>query len=121
MNKTLRLATVGEAAIGVALLIIPSLVSRLLLGVELTGVSVPIAHVAGIALIGLVMGCWPGSTALVGMLTYSGLVTLYLVYLGICGEWVGLLLWPAVAVHAILTILLVFAWFKERKSPKANM
>lgn len=89
MKKTLRLAAVGEAAIGVGLLIIPSLVSRLLLGVELTGVSVPVARVAGIALIGLVMSCWPGSTALVGMSTYSGLVTLYLAYLGICGEWSG--------------------------------
>jgi hypothetical protein len=48
------------------------------------------------------------------MLCYSLLVTLYLAYLGIRGEWVGVLLWPAVAIHAILTILLVRAWLKDQ-------
>ena len=37
------------------------------------------------------------------MLTYNALATLYLVYLGIGGEWVGRLLWPAVVLHAVLT------------------
>jgi hypothetical protein len=40
------------------------------------------------------------------MLTYSALVTLYLLYFGIRGEWVGPLLWPVVVLHAILTLLL---------------
>ena len=37
---------------------------------------------------------------------------LYLVYLGIGGEWVGSLVWPAVAAHAVLTFLLARGWFK---------
>jgi len=45
------------------------------------------------------------------MLSYSLLVKLYLVYLGIGGEWVGKLLWPTVVVHAVVTILLARAWF----------
>ena len=49
------------------------------------------------------------------MLTYSALVTLYLLYLGIRGEWVGPLLWPAVVLHAVLTLLLARAWCKTRK------
>jgi hypothetical protein len=48
-------------------------------------------------------------------LTYNTLVTGYLIYLGIGGEWSGKLLWPAALVHAVLTILLVYAWFKERE------
>jgi hypothetical protein len=48
------------------------------------------------------------------MLCYSLLATLYLAYLGIRGEWVGVLLWPAVVIHAILTILLVRASFKDQ-------
>jgi hypothetical protein len=71
--------------------------------------------VTGIALIALGIGCWPGSTALAGMLTYSALATLYLLYLGMRGEWVGPLLWPAVVLHAILTTLLARAWFQLRK------
>jgi hypothetical protein len=42
------------------------------------------------------------------------LATLYLAYLGLRREWVGSLLWPAVAVHALLTALLAPAWFHER-------
>lgn len=46
------------------------------------------------------------------MLGYSILATFFLGYLGIVGDWAGLLLWPAVAVHALLTILLAQAWRK---------
>ena len=117
----LVLAAVSEAATGVALIIVPSLVGRLLLGAELIGVTIPVARVAGIALIALGLACWPGSEAtgtptwaLRAMLCYSLLITLYFAYLGIGGEWVGSLLWPAVVVHAILTILLVRAWLKDQ-------
>ena len=118
MKKVLTLAAVAEAATGAALLIVPSLVGRLLLGVELTGVSIPIARVTGIALIALGVACWPGRTALCGMLTYSAAVTLYLLYLGIRGEWVGLLLWPAVVLHTVLTVLLALAWFKKPQAER---
>jgi hypothetical protein len=50
------------------------------------------------------------------MLTYSLLVTLYLLYLGVRGEWVGPLLWPAVAVHTALTMLLVGPLFRAAKA-----
>jgi len=45
-------------------------------------------------------------------LTYSTLVTAYLLFLGVRGEWVGPLLWPAVAIHALLTLLLARLWLK---------
>ena len=115
MKKLLTLTAVAEAATGLALLVAPSLVARLLLGTELTGVSIPIARVAGIALIALGVACRPGATALCGMLTYSVLATIYLGYLAIDGQWVGPLLWPVVALHAVLTLLLAAAWFKARK------
>jgi hypothetical protein len=116
MKRVLTVAAVAEVATGMALLIVPSLVVRLLLGAELTGGSIPVARVLGIALLALGVGCWPGSTALCGMLTYSALVTLYLSYLGLVGGFTGILLWPAVVLHAILTILLAREWFKSRKS-----
>jgi hypothetical protein len=65
-------------------------------------------------MIALGAACWPGP-ALLGMLTYGALVTLYLLYLGIRSEWVGPLLWPAVVLHAVLTLLLARAWCKTRK------
>ena len=113
MKKVLVLAAVSEAATGMALLIVPSLVGRLLLGTGLTGVSIPVARVAGIALIALGIACLPG-LALVGMLTYSALATIYLAYIGVCGEWVGPLLWPAVILHVVLTALLTRLYFKSQ-------
>ena len=114
MKKVLTVAAVVEVATGMALLIVPSLVGRLLFGAEFTGVANPAARVTGIALLALGVGCWPGSTALCGVLTYGALATLYLAYLGVIGEWVGPLLWPAVVLHGILTVLLAQACFQSR-------
>jgi hypothetical protein len=108
MKKVLILAAVSEAATGLALLIVPSLVGQLLLGEELTGIAIPVARVAGIALIALGVACWPG-TPMIGMLIYSVAVTLYLAYVGIAGGLTGILLWPAVVLHVILTALLAWA------------
>ena len=58
MKRLLPLAAVVEMATGVALLVVPLLVGRLLLGAELAGVSIPVARMAGIALIALGIGCW---------------------------------------------------------------
>ena len=108
MKRPLVLAAVGEAATGLALLIVPSLVGQLLLGAELTGIAVILARVAGIALVALSVACWPG-TPLIGMLIYSAAVTLYLAYVGLAGGSSGVLLWPAVVLHVILTALLTRA------------
>ena len=105
MKNLLTLVAIAEAATGAALLLVPSIVVRLLLGSEPSGISIPVAAVTGIALFALSVGCWPGPASL-GMLTYSTLVTAYLLHLGIRGEWVGPLLWPALVVHAVVTVLL---------------
>ena len=118
-TKTLIFAATGESATGLALLVVPSVVGRLLLGTDLNGVSIPIARVAGIALISLGVACWPDATALCGMLTYSVLVTVYLGYVAIGGEFNGPLLWPVVALHAVLTILLARARL-QRNSVQSN-
>ena len=118
-NRLLTIAAVFEGATGLALVVVPALVGQLLLGAELTGVAIPIARVTGIALFALAVVCWPGSTKLCGMLTYSVLATVYLGYVAICGEWIGPLLWPAVVVHVVLTFLLARAWLTERKTRAA--
>ena len=112
MKNVLIFAAVAEAATGLALLIVPSLVGQLLLGEELTG-----ARVTGIALIALGIACWPGPP-LVGMLTYSTLVALYLAYLALAGGLTGIFLWPAVALHAILSILLGRLWLAGDQQSK---
>ena len=100
-------AALGEAATGFALLTVPSLVGQVLFGQALTGIAIPVARVAGIALIALGVACWPGPP-LVGMLTYSAVVTLYLFYIGLAGGLTGVFLWPVVILHAILTAFLIY-------------
>jgi len=112
MKKVLTFAAVAEAATGLALLVAPSLVGQLLLGQEFTGVTIPVARVTGIALIALGVACWPGRQ-LIGMLIYSAGVTLYLAYIGFAGGLTGVFLWPAVAVHAVFSMLLARAWFAD--------
>ena len=63
----------------------------------------------GIALVALGIACWPG-TPLIGMFAYSAAVTMYLAYVGFRGEWVGVLLWPATGLHAVMTALLGRTW-----------
>ena len=97
------------------MLIVPALVGQLLFGVELTGIALTVARVAGIALIALGVACWPGPP-LVGMLTYSAAVTLYLAYVGFAGGLAGILLWPAVGLHVILTALLTRALTSDKET-----
>ena len=122
MKYLLILTAVIEAATGVALMAVPSVVVRLLLGGEISAAVIPLGRVAGLALLSLGMACWPGTTAtdnttpaFWAMLAYNSLVTLYLVCLGIGGQWVGPLLWPAVVLHGILTLLLARQWRHARR------
>ena len=119
-NKVLALAAAAEAGTGLLLLAWPSLVVRLLFGADISGIGVVMSRIAGIALIGLGVACWPSNSAsqpLNGMLTYSTLAMLYLTYIGVRGEFAGVLLWPAVVAHAILSAFLVRARFKSEKTP----
>jgi hypothetical protein len=74
-------------------------------GTDATGIASSVGRVTGIALIGLGVATSPGPAS-IGMLTYTVLVALYLAYMGMRGGWGGPLLWPAVAAHAVLALLL---------------
>jgi hypothetical protein len=119
-RSVLGIAAAVEAVTGLLLIVVPHLLAKLLLGAEVTGVAVVIGRVAGIALLSLGVGCWfgrqeaAGGWALAAMLLYNVLVTLYLAWVGLGAEFVGVLLWPAVVVHAALTVLLGLAWSKSR-------
>lgn len=110
IKKVLIFAAVVEAVTGLTMLIAPSLVGQLLLGDKLAGAAILVARVTGIALIGLGVACWPGPPV-VGMFVYSAVVTLYLFYVGFVVGLTGVLLWPAVALHLLLSIFLGRVWF----------
>jgi len=122
MNRLLALAAAIEAGTGVGLMLDPPLVTQLLLGAEVSGAAIAVARVAGAGLLSLGLACWPGIDAgdaarpRRALLTFNVLVTFYLLFLGIRGEWIGRLFWPAAALHAVLSVLLARAWFEARKA-----
>jgi len=121
----LKLAAVAEILTGLIAVVSPSVAVKLLFDAQVLGAGTNICRVLGISLIGLSVACWPGNSAterdLYGMLSYSTLTALYLAYVGISGRETGVLLWPAVAVHIVLSVLLLNAWRQGRTtrgSPK---
>ena len=113
-----RISAAIEAATGVALIAVPELVARLLLGTELDSGGVAVARVAGFGLFALGLGCWPGegdatASAVRALVAYNLLAGLYLGYLRAGGGFVSYLLWPACALHVVLGILLVLAAYSK--------
>ena len=118
MKKLLAVSAVLEVVTGMALIVAPTFVVKLLFGADIAGIAIVTSQFAGLALMSLGVACWPrgsAASALYGMLTYSSLATLGLLYIAVRGTWNGPLLWPAVVLHAILTLLLARAWFKSHQ------
>jgi hypothetical protein len=112
MKHLLTLTAILEAPTGLALLVLPSFLSTLLLGSSLDGpVALTVARVAGVAILALAIACWiarhdgqsRAAKGLVGaMLLYNaGVVTLF-VYASIGLGLSGLALWPVVLIHALM-------------------
>ncbi len=113
--KLLLIVTaVIELATGVALLIAPSLTAELLLGAGLDSPeSVMVGRVAGAALFSIGLSCWlqrdrerSGSRTglVVGLLAYNVSVSLLLAFAAVVENMHGILLWPAIALHAVLSL-----------------
>ena len=109
-----------EVLTGLALIVAPSLLARLLFGSNLNAAGEATGRLAGLVLLCLAAGCLPrtgesGHQTLVPLMALSWLATAFLVAIGVIGANVGLLLWPAAALHLILAILLTWAGMESRR------
>ena len=113
MKRFLTLTAIIEAATGLALIAVPAIVVRLLLGAEISGASMPLGRVAGAALLALGVACWlarddrQSRTArglVVAMLMYNIVATAVLAFAGIGLGLHGVALWPAVVLHAAMAV-----------------
>lgn len=110
----LRLAALLEFFTGLGLLVDPELLVLMLLGEAPVGQALLLARLAGIALIGLGLACWPpGAASFRGLLAYNLLVTPFLAYLGAGLHISGKCLWPAVFLHVLLTLYLLWSARKQ--------
>ena len=119
----LAFAAIVEVGTGLALMIDPAILVWLLMGADVAGVAILLGRCFGIALVALGLACWPSgqrgessSPAFRAMLTYNTLIALYLAYLRVVGHQGGLLLWPAVLLHALVALLLIWMWRTERRT-----
>lgn len=113
MKKLLTATALIESGAGVGLLAVPSVISRLLLGVTLdTPATLTVARIAGVALLALGIACWLVSydartCAARGVVSAMGLYNLgAVIVLGAAGlqmQPVGIGLWPAVILHIAMT------------------
>src|SRR6266481_8347082 len=111
MSRLLKLTAILEAATGLALIALPVIVVRLLLGAEISGASIPLGRVAGAALLALGVACLlarddtqsrAARGLFVAMLMYNILATAVLAFAGIGLGLHGVALWPAVVLHAAM-------------------
>ena len=103
-----------EAATGLALLGLPSLVVSLLLGESLeTPAALVVARVTGAALLSLGVACWlarndeksrAAASLVAAMLLYNAAAVSLFVYAGIGLGLSGIGLWPAVVLHVALAV-----------------
>ena len=112
MNRLLKLTAIIEAATGLGLMAVPSVVVRLLLGSPLdTSAAVMLGRVAGAALLALGVACWLARDdtqsratrgLVVAMMMYNIPATAVLAFAGIGLGLHGVALWPAVVLHAAM-------------------
>ena len=109
-QQVLTFSAIVEAATGLALIILPALVGRLLFGGEITGLGLVVARCFGVALLALSLAVWPRGAATLqsvrAMLLYNGGVAVYFVWLATAGHVAGPLLWPAAIIHGVVAALL---------------
>lgn len=109
-----------EVVTGAGLAVAPSLLARLLFGSEMNAVGDLVGRISGLVMLCLAFGCWPRAfegevrQALAPLIAVSLLATVFLIYVGIGGVNVGVLLWPAAATHLIFAILLARALMSRR-------
>jgi hypothetical protein len=103
--------TALELIAGLGLLLFPGIALDALLGAgTISAEAIAVARLAGVALIALGVMCHSGAAGLIswwvlaGMLVYNVGATAVLAYVGAGLGLSGPLLWPAVLLHAALTI-----------------
>jgi len=128
MNRLLKLTAIIEAAAGLALMVVPAVVVRLLPGSRLdTSAAVTLGRVAGAALCALGLACWlarddgqsrAARGLVAAMLLYNVATVAVLAFAGIGFGLHGMALWPAVILHAAMAVWCIACL---RRSPQNEM
>ena len=121
MSKgVIAFAAIFEALVGVALMIAPVFFVNLLFGETVFCFFLALARLAVFCYFSLAIACFPWPLirlpALRGMFFYTLLAFFFVGYLWFTHQLVGKLLLPAFVLHAVLSILLVWVWLRQKSS-----
>jgi hypothetical protein len=124
MNNRLlfKSSAIIEILIGLALLVAPLLVIRLLLGDGLDSTGVAVARVLGIGLLSVGVAGWespgqdPRFSPRAGLCVYNVGAAIVLVTVGTIGGLSGLFLWPAAALHALIGVMMLWVILTRSKT-----
>jgi len=113
-RKLLIVSALVETPIGLLLLLSPALVVAFLLGASLDApAALVVARMAGTALLSLGGACWLARDdgpnlarrgLVAAMLLYNCVAGAVLATAGVGVRLVGVLMWPAVSLHAVLAV-----------------
>jgi len=130
MKALLTVFALVEAGAGVILVIAPAVLTTWLFGAQFESPMGMIAgRVAGVALLSLVIACWVARSdarslvakgLVAGMLLYNAGVVALLSRAGTASNLTGVLLWPAVVVHAALAAWCIVGLWSNGGSAKAS-
>ncbi len=125
-RKLLLLITaLFEAATGLCFLVLPTVLFAGLLGLRHASVdAVFVGRLAGAALLAIGIASWTARAEtqtpaqlglLTGILIYNATASILLAFAGSVSKMFGVMLWPAVAIHAILAVWCFFCLLPERR------
>ena len=124
-RKHLLIVTaLAEVGTGVVLLVQPSVVFRLLLGVSFEAPeAVVVGRITGAALLAIGVACWLARNdrhspaqrgVLIGVLIYDAAAAVLLAYAALELSLAGIVLWPAAALHTVLAGWCVACLWRQR-------
>jgi hypothetical protein len=124
MSALHTVTAVIELGAGLALLCLPSATAMLLVGAPLeTLPALTVARVAGAALLTLGVACWLARNdtqsraargLVAAMVLYNLGVAVIFATVGIRSQPVGVALWPAIVLHAAMTVWCILSLLSEK-------
>ena len=111
-----------EIFVGISLIAVIDIPCRLLFAATAEGVAIPLGRFAGIGLVGLGIACLPPRLSapprggLLGLFAFNVGATIFLAWIAVATTFRGVLLWPAVILHAAIAATLL-PQFLTKDSP----
>jgi hypothetical protein len=112
-RTAVKMAAWVEIIVGASFLLVPNAQSQLIFGATPEGIGDIWARFAGIALIGLGVACMPSNLAgtrqgaVRGLIVFNIGATIFFAWVAVATTFRGVVLWPVVILHAVITIALV--------------